>query len=168
MCPSARKGSGSFATTAAFLDCKRRNEEIGGINSHMLDSDFRYAIEVRHKSLFDKGIYKLLSDNNICLAWSQLDTIQTPHEQSSDFLYLRFIGDRSIDQKDFGTIQKDHFKELKMWSDEVSTLNDRANFAIVAANNQYAGFGPANANSFRKMMGLKEVVWEEMKQKKRL
>ena len=85
---------------------------------HMLDSDFGYAIEVRHKSWFDKGIYKLLPNNNICLAWSYLDTIQTPHEQTSDFLYLRFIGDRSIDQKDFGMIQKDRFKELKMRSDE--------------------------------------------------
>ena len=55
-----------------------------------------------------------------------------------------------------------------MWSDEVSKLKDRAKFAIVAANNHYAGFGPATANSFRKMMSLKEVVWEEMKQKKRL
>jgi hypothetical protein len=27
-------------------------------------------------------------------------------------------------------------------------------FAIVSANNHYAGFGPATANTFRKMMGL--------------
>jgi hypothetical protein len=26
---------------------------------------------------------------------------------STDFLYVRFIGDRSIDEKDFGKIQKD-------------------------------------------------------------
>jgi uncharacterized protein YecE (DUF72 family) len=56
----------------------------------MLDPDFRYAIEVRRKSWFDKA-YKLLSDDNICLAWSQLDTIQTPPDLTSDFIYLRFI-----------------------------------------------------------------------------
>jgi hypothetical protein len=44
-------------------------------------------------------------------------------------------------------------------------VKDKASFAIVAANNHYAGFGPATANSFRKMVGLKEVEWEEMKQK---
>jgi uncharacterized protein YecE (DUF72 family) len=80
---------------------------------HMLDTDFRYTIEVRNKSWFDKNVYKLLSDNNICLAWSQLDTIQTPPDLTSDFVYLRFIGDRSIDEKNFGRIQKDRFKELK-------------------------------------------------------
>jgi uncharacterized protein YecE (DUF72 family) len=38
--------------------------------SHMLDPDFRYAIEVRHRSWFDKNVYKLISENDICLAWS--------------------------------------------------------------------------------------------------
>jgi uncharacterized protein YecE (DUF72 family) len=133
---------------------------------HMLDHDYRYAIEVRHRSWFDKNVYKLLSDNDICLAWSQLDTIQTPYELTSDFLYLRFIGDRSIDEKDFGRIQKDRLKELKRWSNEVNRLKDDVKFAIVAANNHYAGFGPATANSFRKIVGLKEVVWEEMKQER--
>jgi uncharacterized protein YecE (DUF72 family) len=133
-----------------------------------LDSNYRYAIEVRHTSWFDNNgeFYKLLSDNNICLAWSQLDTIQTPPELTSDFIYLRCIGDRSIDEKDFGRIQKDRHKELTKWSEEVSKLEDNARFAIMAANNHYAGFGPATANSFRKMVGLKEVVWEEMKQKR--
>jgi hypothetical protein len=35
----------------------------------------------------------------------------------------------------------------------------------VAAHNHYAGFGSASANFFRKMVGLNEVVWEELKQK---
>ena len=131
----------------------------------MLDTDFRYAIEVRHKSWFDnRDVYKLLSDNNVCLVWSQLDAIQTPAELTSAFIYLRFIGDRSIDERDFGKIQKDRIKELKMWSDSIGRVKDKAKLAIVAANNHYAGFGPATANSFRKMVGLKEAIWEEMKQ----
>ncbi|MFL6486830.1 MAG: DUF72 domain-containing protein [Nitrososphaera sp.] len=90
----------------------------------MLDPDHRYAIEVMHRSWFDKHVYKLLSDNNICLAWSQLDSIQTPVELTSDFLYLRFIGDRSIDEKDFVKVQKDRIKELKGWSDNANRLKD--------------------------------------------
>jgi hypothetical protein len=33
-----------------------------------------------------------------------------------------------------------------------------------AANNHYAGFGPSTANSIRKLIGLDEVKWDEMKQ----
>lgn len=105
----------------------------------MLDPDFRYAIEVRHKSWFDRSVYKLLSDNDICLAWSQLDTIQTPPELTSYFLYLRFIGDRTIDERDFGKIQKDLTKELKMWPNSLDRVKDKITLAIVAANNHYAG-----------------------------
>ena len=134
------------------------------ILANMLDQDFRYAIEFRHQSWFERSVYRLLSDNNISLAWSQLDDIQTPAELTSDFVYLRFIGDRSIDEREFGRIQKDRSKDLKMWSNSLDRVKDNATLAIVAANNHYAGFGPATANSFRKMVGLEEVVWEEMKQ----
>ena len=133
----------------------------------LLDPDFRYAIEVRHTSWFDsKGFYKLLSDNKICLTWSQLATIQTPPKLTTDFIYLRFIGDRSISEEDFSKIQKDRLKELQRWSEEVKSVKEKARFAVVAANNHYAGFGPATANSFRKLVGLKEVEWEEMKQRR--
>jgi len=82
---------------------------------------------------------------------------------TSDFVYSRFIGDRSIEKRDFGRIQKDRLEELKKWSEEVNRLRDKAKFAVVAANNHYASFGPASTNSFRKMVGLK---WEELKQKR--
>jgi uncharacterized protein YecE (DUF72 family) len=74
---------------------------------HMLDPDFRYAIEVRNRSWFyNKNVYKLLSDNNICLACSQLDTIQTPAELTSDFAYLRFIVDRALTKKTLARYRK--------------------------------------------------------------
>jgi uncharacterized protein YecE (DUF72 family) len=93
--------------------------------------------------------------------WDQWD--KAP-ELTTDFFYLRLIGDRSIDEKDFGTIQKDRLEEMTNWARKAKSINDRVNFGIVAANNHYAGFGPATANGFRKMVGLKEGVWDEMKQ----
>jgi uncharacterized protein YecE (DUF72 family) len=120
----------------------------------LFDTGFRYAIEVRNKSWFVPEVYKLLSDNNICLTWSQLDTIQTPPELTTDFVYLRLIGDRSIDEKDFGTIQKDRETEMKKWASTIKKVKDKVQFAIVAANNHYAGFGPATANNFRTMLGM--------------
>jgi hypothetical protein len=40
---------------------------------------------------------------------------------------------------------------------------DKLNLAIVAANNHYAGFGPETANTFRKMLDLSEVTWNDVK-----
>lgn len=134
-----------------------------------LDKRFRYAVEARHKTWFDDEVYSFLKKNEICLAWSQIAEIQTPPIVTTDFIYLRFIGDRSIGEKDFGIIQKDRIKEMEYWASVVKKTqkdNKTLRSGIVAANNHYAGFGPATANSFRRIVGLKEVQWEEMKQKR--
>jgi uncharacterized protein YecE (DUF72 family) len=103
------------------------------------------------------------------MVWSQLARMSTPPIVTSDFLYVRFIGDRSVNEKDFGKIQKDRIIEMKQWADEIKQVesgkergrNKEVNLAMIAANNHYAGFGPGTANLFRKMVGLPELSWED-------
>jgi uncharacterized protein YecE (DUF72 family) len=130
----------------------------------LLWKKYSYAIEVRHKSWFTREVYRLLSDKGICLTWSQQDAIQTPPEITTDFIYLRLIGDRSIADKDFGKVQKDRTKEMEKWAARIKAVRDKVKFGIIVANNHYSGFGPATANSMRMLLGMNEVVWEEMKQ----
>ena len=135
---------------------------------YKLDNRFRYAVEVRHQSWFQDLAYNFFANNNICMVWSQIVGIRTPPIVTSDFLYLRFIGDRSLQEKDFGRIQKDRSPEMRKWVKRINRAeksneeeNKRLKFAIVAANNHYAGFGPMSVNIFRKMVGLKEVTWDQ-------
>jgi uncharacterized protein YecE (DUF72 family) len=137
----------------------------------LLDSKFRYAVEVRHQSWFQDLAYNFFANNNLCMVWSQLAGISTPPIVTTDFLYVRFIGDRSIDEKDFGKIQKDRIFEMNKWAEEikkVETEKERGrkevSLAMIAANNLYAGFGPGTANLFRKMVGLSELSWEDQQQ----
>ena len=103
-----------------------------------------YAVEVRDSSWFQDLAYSFFANNNMCMVWSQLAGIRTPPIVTTDFLYIRFIGDRTIQEKDFGTIQKDRISEMKRWARFVKKAKeeqqDRLNLAIVAANNHYAGF----------------------------
>ena len=120
-----------------------------------LDGRFRYAVEVRHPSWFQDLAYNFFTDNDIA-------RMSTPPIVTTDFLYVRFIGDRSIDEKDFGKIQKDRVSEMRKWARRVKRVeeeNKQLNLAIVASNNHYAGFGPGTANMFRKMVGLSELSW---------
>ena len=135
-----------------------------------LDDRFRYAIEVRDRTWFQDLAYNFFADNNICMVWSQLAELGTPPIATTDFLYLRFIGDRSIHEEDFGKIQKDRVMEMKRWASKVRRVireedkgkgRKNINLAIVSANNHYAGFGPGIANIFRKMVDLPEVTWGE-------
>jgi uncharacterized protein YecE (DUF72 family) len=92
-----------------------------------------------------------------------LTEIQTPPVVTTDFVYLRLIGDRSIQEKDFGRIQIDRIAEMQKWADNIKNLqeNGRIKQAIIAANNHYAGFGPSTANIFRNMLGLSDAKWED-------
>jgi hypothetical protein len=47
--------------------------------------------------------------------------------------------------------------------DQKGARGRNINLAIVSANNHYAGFGPETANTFRKMVGLPSLNWEETK-----
>ena len=144
-------------------------EGIENMRQHLvpqLDSNnFKYAVEVRDRSWFQDLAYNFFSDNNICMVWSQLAELRTPPIVTTDFLYIRFIGDRSIEEKDFGKIQKDRVMEMKKWSNKLKRVvkeqkaarGRSVNLVIVTANNHYAGFGPETANIFRKMVNLPEA-----------
>jgi uncharacterized protein YecE (DUF72 family) len=123
-----------------------------------LDAGFRYAIEVRDRSWFQDLAYNFFAKNNICLVWSQLGEMKTPPVVTTDFLYLRLIGDRGIHEKDFGRIQIDRVLEMQKWAESIKTIEDeRVRLAIITANNHYAGFGPGTVNIFRNMLGLPEA-----------
>lgn len=136
-------------------------EALGNFDFYF-DDTYRYAIEVRHSSWFNDLAYNFFKKNNICLVWNQLDIVQTPPIVTTDFTYIRFIGDRSISEKDFGTIQRDRAVEMLNWANklkEVHQYEKDTNAALVAANNHYAGYGLETANIFREMVGLPRVSW---------
>ena len=103
----------------------------------------------------------------MCMVWSQLVGIRTPPIVTTNFLHIRFVGDRTIQEKDLGKIQKDRVSDTKRWARFLKRAREeqlnRFNLAIVAANNHYAGFGPGTANTFRKMLDLSEVTWNNIK-----
>jgi hypothetical protein len=49
---------------------------------------------------------------------------------------VRFIGDRSIQEKDFGRIQIDRITEMQKWAENIKNVKEEEhmNLAIVAAN----------------------------------
>ena len=128
---------------------------------YLLDPSFRYAIEVRHHSWFNELFYNYLKEKNYCLVWSQQDVLVTPPIVTTDFLYLRLIGDRNINERDFGKIQKNRMKEMQLWSNilkDIQKNEKNVKNAIVAANNHYAGFGPMTVQLFAEMLNLENKI----------
>jgi hypothetical protein len=103
-------------------------------------------------------------ENDISLIWSIRDELQSPSIITSDQVYIRFIGDRSISEQSFGKIVKDRRKEMleyvkqirKAQNDNTSNVRD----VLIAFNNHFAGFGPQSVNDFLSLMNMSEIDWK--------
>ncbi len=139
----------------------RREEGYDRLKSFIsvLPSYFSYAVEFRHGSWFTDDVYSMLSDSGITLAWSELHGLAPHMDLTSDSVYLRLVGDRSIPEEKFGTAQKDRTAVAGKWADEIARRKDEVRHAFVFANNHFQGFGPFTVNLFRQSAGMEPVDW---------
>jgi len=145
-----------------FLSEKKGFNPLQDMIRH-LDKRYRYSLEVRHSSWFNDNVYDFLRENNISLVWSVRDKLQPPSIVTSDQVYVRFIGDRSISETDFGKVVIDRRKEMLEYVKQVRDTQDKnSNIydVLIAFNNHFAGFGPQSVNDFLKLMNMSEVGWK--------
>ena len=118
---------------------------------------------MRHSSWFSDDVYHFLKDNNISLVWSVRDELEPPSIITSDQVYIRFIGDRSISEMDFGKIVKNRRNEMLEYVKHVRDVqNESSNIrdVLIAFNNHFAGFGPQSVYDFLKLMNMSEIYWK--------
>ena len=124
-----------------------------------LDPTLRYAVELRDAGWFRddvKGpLLQDLSTRGIALTWSYLTYVEVPPEVTTDFVYLRFIGDHtSVPAETHGEIRVDRTAEMRQWADRLKARLGELRAAYVYFNNHFAGFAPSSASRFREEMGL--------------
>lgn len=83
---------------------------------------------------------------------------------TASYLYVRLIGDHSIADSEFGKVSKSKKESIRNWADKLENIQDIP-LAMVMTNNHYEGFGPATANSLKVELGMRELIWDEKKQK---
>ncbi len=130
----------------------------------LLPDDFVYPIEGRHESWFSEKAVAYLKQNNHCLVWNEVAGVSNPMPVTSDYLYVRLIGDRSIPDSEFGRVSKNRDVQIAKWAKRLQDTRDTPN-AMVMTNNHFEGFGPATANSLRMQLGMRELVWDEKRQR---
>lgn len=125
-----------------------------------LNENFRHAIEFRHESWFRSDVYSLLEKYNISFCWSITQYTETPTQITSNFIYSRMVGDRSITQ--FTGIQRDRSDQMRKMEKAIEGAIDSVDQALVFFNNHFAGFGPESVNEFRRLAGLMEMNWTKL------
>lgn len=120
-----------------------------------LPSDFRFAVEFRHRSWVREETAVLLNTHNIC--WVAADYIHLPKTVTitADFLYLRFIGPHG----QYATKDQelaDKTADLRNWHDQIKPHLPQLETVYGFFNNDYSGHSPTTANRFRRIVGLPE------------
>ncbi len=122
-----------------------------------LDPSYRYAIEFRHDSWFRIETYDLLRSSNISLAWNEFASVKNPGVLTSDFIYLRFIGERDLPESTLGEVRRDLRDKKQLWATRVQEHLQGVQAAYVFFNNRFEGFAPGSVNSFRNILGIEPV-----------
>ncbi len=146
----------------SFQEAKPRLDELFSY----LPPDFKYPIEGRHESWFTDEAFDYLKENNHCLVWNEVQGVDNPSKITSDYVYLRLIGDRTIPESEFGKVIIDRTKLIAKWADKIKNLENKVDIAMIMTNNHFEGFGPFTANTLRVQLGLNELMWDEKRQEK--
>jgi uncharacterized protein YecE (DUF72 family) len=121
-----------------------------------LPRDRRYAVELRHRSWQRPQTADLLSAYGCAWVAADYSTKAVFPAVTTDFVYLRFVGQHNF----FPTHDReliDPTERLEWW---LAHLRDAAPAMQAGTKiyclftNDFAGYSPATANRFRKMLGL--------------
>ncbi len=145
-----------------WLSFEEARPNLEPLDSFLANS---YVIEGRHKSWFENQAIRYLSDKKTCLVWSDVRGTKNLPPLTSDFVYLRLIGDRGIPEKEFGHLAGDKSADLQFWAEKLAGVQDKAAFSLIMINNRYEGFGPATANKLSSMLGMERLRFCTSEQK---
>jgi uncharacterized protein YecE (DUF72 family) len=132
-----------------------------------LPKEFRFAIEIRNKNWISWDFLELLREHSVAFAlvaqaWMPgIDTLAKALDLlTSDFAYVRFIGDRkAIEAKTmkWDKLIEDKTPEMTVWIKELKRVVNQGVKTYAFFNNHYAGFAPGSVKQF-------EDLWEQSSQ----
>jgi len=97
---------------------------------------------------------------DVAIVWNGVQYVDAVAEVTTHFVYLRFIGDRSL--RDLGRVQIDRTEEMRKWASWLRAVEGGVDRAYAVFNNHFAGPGPGGVNAFRQILGLPEVSLEAL------
>jgi uncharacterized protein YecE (DUF72 family) len=133
-----------------------------------LPQDFRFAVEFRSSEWHLPRIAHLLEQHRVCWVWNDITSLEEQAfgafeflPQTTDFLYLRLLGDL---QTRFGPdgerlhrydeVQWPRSASVESWAVKLRQHLARSSAAFVFAGNQFEGFAPATCSRFAELCGL--------------
>ena len=118
-----------------------------------LPKEHRYVVEVRNRKLLNDSFYSVLRDNNVVLAWVDSPFMPQISEVTSDFIYVRWEGDRRRVKGTLGRIEVDRAEKIKLWADRIKPFLERQTEVFGYFSKYYSGHSPSDAKALLGIIG---------------
>ena len=106
----------------------------------------RYVVEVRDEGFLNDAFYSLLRGHNVALVWVDSPNLPSVGEVTSDFLYVRWEGDREKVKGTLGKIEVDVQANLQHWADKIKPYLTKGLNFYGYFGKYYSGYPPSDIN----------------------
>ncbi len=133
-----------------------------------LPRDFRYAIEFRHPGWHRPQIIRLLEKHRVCWVWADTSPLNErnlapfePWPHTTDFVYIRLLGDYTTKYDDSGERRHRYGKllwkreaALESWALKVERHLEESRGVWAFVNNHFEGFAPETCQRLAERLGF--------------
>jgi uncharacterized protein YecE (DUF72 family) len=113
-----------------------------------LPDGFRFAVEVRHRSWLGSDLPEMLRERGIALTLIDYPRMPRMLEATTDFVYIRWLGNRREFPEGHTHPKKDRDGDLLWWSDLVDRFLQEGRTVFAYANNHYQNHSPSTLDRF--------------------
>ena len=108
----------------------------------------RYAVEVRHRSWLDSDLPQLLRERGAALTLVDHPRMPRLEEATTDFAYIRWLGNRREFPSGHTHLKKDRDNDLLWWAGVVDRFLEEGKTVFAYANNHYQNHSPSTVERF--------------------
>jgi len=108
----------------------------------------RYAVEVRHRSWLGSDLPEMLREHGVALTLIDYPRMPRMQEATTDFVYIRWLGNRREFPEGHTHLKKDRDEDLRWWSDLVGRFVKEGRTVFAYANNHYQNHSPSTLARF--------------------
>lgn len=129
-----------------------------------LPKKIRFAVEFRNREWMVDWTFGELEKNNVALClvegnWIPREMMfEALRRQTTDFAYVRFMGERDL--QTFDRVVRPQDAQIELWKEEIEKL--KAQQVFIYFSNFYEGFAPESVNKLKNLFGQKTIKASEL------
>jgi uncharacterized protein YecE (DUF72 family) len=118
-----------------------------------LPTKYRCVVEIRNRKLLNDEFYSVLENNNAVLAWVDSPFMPQIEEVTSDFIYVRWEGDRRLVKGSLARIEVDRKGQIAAWGERLKPFLEEGNKVFGYFSKYYSGYPPVDAKELYNVIG---------------